>query len=119
MILVWTRRIPICSTGCLPTMPGHWWITTGTGTHVGGILIGNGAKSLTVSNARGSINPATTNQYRGMAPGRNCSCKISAWGWFDGGCNLAGKCGADQRVHLEQQLGLHRRQLVQSGLSQL
>jgi subtilisin family serine protease/subtilisin-like proprotein convertase family protein len=40
----------------------------GHGTHVAGIIAGNGAMSTNVLNARGSINPATTNQYRGMAP---------------------------------------------------
>jgi subtilisin-like proprotein convertase family protein/subtilisin family serine protease len=41
----------------------------GHGTHVAGIIAGSGAMSTNVLNARGSINPATTNQYRGMAPG--------------------------------------------------
>jgi subtilisin-like proprotein convertase family protein/subtilisin family serine protease len=40
----------------------------GHGTHVTGIIAGSGAMSTNVLNARGSINPATTNQYRGMAP---------------------------------------------------
>jgi subtilisin-like proprotein convertase family protein/subtilisin family serine protease len=40
----------------------------GHGTHVAGIIAGSGAMSTNVLNARGSINPATTNQYRGMAP---------------------------------------------------
>jgi subtilisin family serine protease len=43
--------------------------TEGHGTHVAGILAGSGAMSTNVTNARGSINPATTNQFRGMAPG--------------------------------------------------
>jgi subtilisin family serine protease len=43
--------------------------TDGHGTHVAGIIAGSGAMSTNVLNARGSINPATTNQYRGMAPG--------------------------------------------------
>lgn len=42
--------------------------TDGHGTHVAGIIAGSGAMSTNVLNARGSINPAVTNQYRGMAP---------------------------------------------------
>ena len=40
----------------------------GHGTHVAGIIAGDGTKSLTVTNARGSINPGTNFQYRGKAP---------------------------------------------------
>jgi subtilisin-like proprotein convertase family protein len=43
--------------------------TNGHGTHVAGIIAGSGLESTTVTNAEGSINPATTNQYRGKAPG--------------------------------------------------
>jgi subtilisin-like proprotein convertase family protein len=42
--------------------------TNGHGTHVAGTIAGNGAESMTVSNAQGSVMPATTNQFRGMAP---------------------------------------------------
>ena len=42
--------------------------TSGHGTHVAGIIAGDGTESLTVTNAQGSIMPATTNQFRGMAP---------------------------------------------------
>ena len=42
--------------------------TNGHGTHVAGIIAGDGAESMTVSNAQGSVMPATTNQFRGMAP---------------------------------------------------
>ena len=40
----------------------------GHGTHVAGIIAGDGAESLTVTNAQGSIMPATNGQFRGMAP---------------------------------------------------
>src|SRR6266550_7961605 len=43
--------------------------SNGHGTHVAGIIAGDGTKSMTVTNARGSINPGTNFQYRGMAPG--------------------------------------------------
>jgi alpha-tubulin suppressor-like RCC1 family protein/subtilisin-like proprotein convertase family protein len=42
--------------------------TNGHGTHVAGIIIGNGLKSATVTNAQGSINPGVIGQYRGKAP---------------------------------------------------
>jgi subtilisin-like proprotein convertase family protein len=42
--------------------------TVGHGTHVAGIIAGNGTESLTVTNASGSVNPGTNFQYRGMAP---------------------------------------------------
>jgi alpha-tubulin suppressor-like RCC1 family protein/subtilisin-like proprotein convertase family protein len=42
--------------------------TSGHGTHVAGIIAGDGFESTTVSNAQGSINPGTAGQYRGMAP---------------------------------------------------
>ncbi|HVV73634.1 MAG TPA: S8 family serine peptidase, partial [Verrucomicrobiae bacterium] len=45
--------------------------TDGHGTHVAGIIAGSGAKSVTVSNAVGSINPGTNTQYRGKAPKAN------------------------------------------------
>jgi subtilisin-like proprotein convertase family protein len=40
----------------------------GHGTHVAGIIAGDGTKSTTVTNAEGSIMPGTTNQFRGKAP---------------------------------------------------
>jgi glucuronoarabinoxylan endo-1,4-beta-xylanase len=43
--------------------------TSGHGTHVAGTIAGNGTESLTVTNAQGSIMPATNGQFRGMAPG--------------------------------------------------
>jgi subtilisin-like proprotein convertase family protein len=42
--------------------------TDGHGTHVAGIIAGDGTESATVTNAEGSINPGVTGQYRGMAP---------------------------------------------------
>ncbi|HXI69856.1 MAG TPA: S8 family serine peptidase [Verrucomicrobiae bacterium] len=45
--------------------------TDGHGTHVAGIIAGNGTESLTVTNAQGSINPGTNFQYRGKAPKAN------------------------------------------------
>jgi hypothetical protein len=42
--------------------------TNGHGTHVAGIIAGDGSQSTTVSNAVGSINPGTGKQYRGKAP---------------------------------------------------
>jgi subtilisin-like proprotein convertase family protein len=41
--------------------------TDGHGTHVAGIIGGDGTESLTVTNAQGSIMPATSGQFRGMA----------------------------------------------------
>lgn len=43
--------------------------TLGHGTHVGGIMAGTGLASTNVNNARGSLNPGTNFQYRGVAPG--------------------------------------------------
>jgi subtilisin-like proprotein convertase family protein len=42
--------------------------TNGHGTHVAGIIAGDGTESTTVTNALGSINPGTNSQYRGKAP---------------------------------------------------
>ena len=42
--------------------------TNGHGTHVAGIIAGDGTKSTTVTNAPGSIMPAVSGQFRGMAP---------------------------------------------------
>lgn len=44
------------------------WDLDGHGTFVAGIIAGNGAESMTVSNAQGSIMPATNGQFRGKAP---------------------------------------------------
>jgi subtilisin-like proprotein convertase family protein len=41
--------------------------TNGHGTHVAGIIMGDGTQSATVTNAQGSINPGVTGQYRGKA----------------------------------------------------
>jgi subtilisin-like proprotein convertase family protein len=40
----------------------------GHGTHVAGIIAGNGSMSATVSNVQGSIMPAVARQFRGKAP---------------------------------------------------
>jgi subtilisin-like proprotein convertase family protein len=40
----------------------------GHGTHVAGIIAGDGTESMTVSNAQGSVIPYTNGQFRGMAP---------------------------------------------------
>ena len=42
--------------------------SNGHGTHVAGIIAGNGTNSITVTNAIGSLMPGVTNQFRGMAP---------------------------------------------------
>ena len=42
--------------------------TAGHGTHVAGIIAGNGSQSMTVMDAEGSLMPATNGQFRGMAP---------------------------------------------------
>lgn len=43
--------------------------TAGHGTHVAGIIAGTGLKSTTVTNASGSVLPASAGQFRGKAPG--------------------------------------------------
>ncbi|HLX94704.1 MAG TPA: S8 family serine peptidase, partial [Verrucomicrobiae bacterium] len=43
--------------------------TNGHGTHVAGIIAGDGLESTTVTNAPGSSVPGTNYQFRGMAPG--------------------------------------------------
>jgi subtilisin-like proprotein convertase family protein len=42
--------------------------TNGHGTHVAGIIAGDGTESITVTNASGSIMPAANGQFRGKAP---------------------------------------------------
>jgi alpha-tubulin suppressor-like RCC1 family protein/subtilisin-like proprotein convertase family protein len=42
--------------------------TEGHGTHVGGIIAGDGTESTTVTNASGSIMPGANGQFRGKAP---------------------------------------------------
>ena len=42
--------------------------TSGHGTHVAGIIAGNGTESTTVTNAQGSGMPGTNGQFRGKAP---------------------------------------------------
>ena len=41
----------------------------GHGTHVAGTIAGDGTESTTVTNASGSVMPATNGQFRGLAPG--------------------------------------------------
>ncbi len=53
--------------------------TNGHGTHVAGIIAGDGTESLTVTNAQGSIMPATNGQFRGMAPLAN----LLSMDWYD------------------------------------
>ena len=42
--------------------------TSGHGTHVAGIIAGDGFESTTVTNAEGSPMPGTNGQFRGKAP---------------------------------------------------
>ena len=42
--------------------------TDGHGTFVAGIIAGDGTESMTITNAQGSIIPATNGQFRGKAP---------------------------------------------------
>ncbi len=56
-----TGRVFGLTTNDLVDIDGH-------GTHVAGIIAGDGTESTTVTNAQGSIMPATNGQFRGMAP---------------------------------------------------
>jgi len=58
------NRVTSLDVGALTDTDGH-------GTHVAGIMIGDGTKSSTVTNASGSIMPGTNNQFRGEAPRAN------------------------------------------------
>jgi len=55
------NRVVALTAGALTDTDGH-------GTHVAGIIAGNGSKSDSVISARGSSNPGTNGQYRGVAP---------------------------------------------------
>ena len=60
------------ATGVIGDAPQSLVDTNGHGTHVAGIIAGDGMESMTVTNAPGSIlnNGVGTNyQFRGMAPG--------------------------------------------------
>lgn len=52
-----------------PSLPFLGFDASGHGTHVAGIIAGDGTQSITVTNARSSVNPGTNFQFRGMAPG--------------------------------------------------
>ncbi len=60
-----------------PDLAGRVWVdspisgvdSNGHGTHVAGIIAGNGSQSTTVTNALGSVMPAVDGQFRGKAPG--------------------------------------------------
>ena len=75
-----TARVFADSTNSLYDTDGH-------GTHVAGIIAGNGTKSTTVSLpyfAQGSTNPAVAFQFRGKAP----LAKLFSVGGIDGGHDL-------------------------------
>ena len=74
--------------------------TDGHGTHVAGIIAGDGTESMTVINAQGSIMPATNGQFRGMAPLAN----LLAMDWYEFGPGTSRDGGADERADIEQQL---------------
>ncbi len=55
--------------GVISDSPQNLVDTNGHGTHVAGIIAGDGTESTTVTNAPGSVLPAVQGQFRGMAPG--------------------------------------------------
>jgi len=79
--------------------------------------------STTVTNAFGSIMPATSGQFRGMAPLAylySVAAVNDAGDAFD--CQrpiFAASAGAEQRADFEQQLELQRRQRLRSGGGEL
>lgn len=71
------NRVNLASPGLNVDASGH-------GTHVAGIIAGDGNQSLTVTNAQGSINPGTNAQYRGVAPGA----RLYVQSWSDSDLSL-------------------------------
>ena len=87
--------------------------TAGHGTHVAGIIAGDGTESTTVTNASGSVMPADQRAVSGQGARGEAL-------FDDGRLGLlpAADGGQDQRVHLEQQLDL-RQQRIRPGGGQL
>lgn len=54
-----------------PDFPSSGTDTNGHGTHVAGIIASSGQNCLDITNASGSVMPATNGQFRGIAPGAN------------------------------------------------
>ncbi len=59
--------------------PANLVDSNGHGTHVAGIIAGDGTESMTVTNAQGSIMPPANGQFRGMAP----QATLLAMDWYD------------------------------------